>query len=342
MSEPEFTEETTPNTPVSDPAATQKVSAAPASAPRPRRWTWILGGLGLLLLLGGLGALAGYQTALMARQNEQALQSAVEAHYQYELALGDLQQGACARAKERLIYVIELMPDHPAAQSALVEASICEQSDPMAGIGDTTTEPEAEPTPDLRGADTIFNELPSRMSANDWSGTLTSLDTLRRNFADYKPIEVDGLYYVALRQRGVARILSGELEPGIFDLNRAEQIGPLDNEVTNYRQWAIWYLVGSSFWEIDWPQAVQYFSYVKDAAPSLHDLSFVSALDRYNTALVRYAEDMVDEAMRLGVQKQWCSAEERIYEANAITPLTPEQQAEADRFSQNCLEHGNE
>ncbi|MCW5875657.1 MAG: hypothetical protein KIS85_02125 [Anaerolineales bacterium] len=347
MSEPEIIEETTPSQPqadpIADPAATQQVAAVSAGAARPRRWTWILGGLGILLLLAGLGALAGYQTAVGARRHEQLLQSAVEAHYQYELALADLQVGACTRAKDRLVYVIELMPDHPGAANSLVEALMCVEGEPSGTAGvDTPVEAEPEPTPDLRGAEAIFNDIPARMAARDWSGTLILLDTLRRNFPDFQPIEVDGFYYVTLRQRGIARILSGELEPGIFDLNRAEQLGPLDNEVANYRQWAIWYLVGSSFWEIDWPQALQYFGYVKDAVPSLHDLSYMSALDRYNTALVFYGEGLVEEAARLATQRQWCTAEEKIYEANSITPLTEEQQAAADHYSQNCLDHGNE
>lgn len=310
---------------------------------RPRRWRWLLGSLAVFVVLIGLGALGGYQTGVIARQSEQGLQSAVEANFQYQLGVVDLQQGACSRAKDRFIYVIDLVPDFPGAQDALVQASIC-----ASGVTTQVTGGEAvatagpTPTPDLRGAEQIFADAQGQLAARTWDTLLPLLDTLRKNSPDFQPIEVDRMYFIGLRNRGADRIVAGDLERGIFDLNRAEQIGPLDAEVTNYRQWAVWYLVGLSFWEVDWPQAFQYFTYVAAAAPQLHDLNFISSENRLATAVVFYAESLIEEAARLAMQKQWCTAEEMIYEANGYSPLSPEVLPTATWYTEKCMLNGNE
>ncbi|MEX1248172.1 MAG: hypothetical protein WEA61_06775 [Anaerolineales bacterium] len=345
-------EDTAPRSPkesgVGDLAETQRVQlatspSAKTASPRPRRTRWILASLGLFALLGGLGAFSGWQMAVFARQDEYVRQGAVEANFQFQLGLIDLQNGACDRAKERFIYVIELIPQFPGVQDQLIQASLCSGGTPVpAGMpaADATAEPT--PTPDLRNAELIFSDAQNLLLARDWDALLPLLDTLRKNFPDFQPIEVDRMYYIVLRNRGSDRILAGDLERGIFDLNRAEQIGPLDNEVANYRQWAVWYITGQSFWEVDWPQAFYYFGLVKDAAPNLHDLNFFTAQDRWAEASVHYADFLIDEATRLASQKQWCSAESKIYEANGYSPLDAEDQATADYYTQKCIDNGDE
>ena len=325
-------EKTQRTSPTETPPLTQPI------APRPRRWRWILGGVAVFVVLLGLGALGGYQTGVFARQSEEGLQSAVEANYQYQLGVVDLEQGACERAKDRFIYVIELVPDYPGAQEKLIEASIC------ASGGTPTAEATVGPTatPDLRGAEQIFADAQGQLAARTWDTLLPALDTLRKNFPDFQPIEVDRMYYLALRNRGADRILAGDLERGIYDLNQAEQIGPLDAEAQNYRQWAVWYIVGLSFWEVDWTQAFQYFQYVAQAAPQLHDLNFITAEGRLATAVVCYAGALILEADRLAGQKQWCSAEQKMNEANGYSPLPPEVQPTATYYTDKCVLNGDE
>lgn len=319
---------------------TQKVDSTKPQT-KSKRWRWILSGLGLFVLLISLGALGGYSVALSARQAESHLQSAVEANYQYELGLVDLQNGACDRAKDRFVYVIELVPDYPGVQDALIQASLCTGATPSPdALVDATAGPT--PTPDLRGADSIFADAQGQLGAKTWDTLLPLLDTLRKNFPDYQPIEVDRMYYIAYRNRGSDRILAGDLERGIFDLNRAEQIGPVDADAQNLRQWATWYIVGASFWEVDWAQSVQYFQLVAPAAPNLHDLNFFTAQDRLAQALVGYASELIQEASQLALDKQWCTAESKIYEANGYSPLSPEVQPTATWYTEKCALNGDE
>ena len=323
------------------PAREKSITQTQPTTARPKRWRWILGGLAAFVVLLGLGVLGGYQTGLFARQSEENLQSAVEANFQFQLGLVDLEQGACARAKDRFIYVIELVPDYPGAQDQLIQASMCASGATQAAEAlQATVGPT--PTPDLRGAEQIFTEAQGLLAARTWDALLPALDTLRKNFPDFQPIEVDRMYYLAFRNRGADRILAGDLERGIYDLNQAEQIGPLDNEVQNYRLWAVWYIVGLSFWEVDWSQAVQYFQYVAASAPQLHDLNFISGESRLATAVVFYAESLIQEAVRLASQKQWCSAQQKMAEANGYSPLSPEVQPTATYLTEKCQLNGDE
>ena len=353
MSQPEHIEETMPSKPQkADRGENEQVtqplspSGAPASGPqRPKRWRWILGGLALFVVLAGLGALGGYQSAVSARQSEQDLQSAVEANYQYQLGVADLQNGDCARAKDRFVYVIQLVPDFPGAQDQLIAASVC-ASGSSAQSGDTTESgvptPGPTPTPDLRGAEAVLADARNQVAAKNWDALLPLLDTLRKNFPDYEPIQVDDMYYLGYRNRGVDRIGQGDLEPGIFDLNNAQKIGPLDNDALYWSTEAVNYLIGLSFWEVDWSKAYAYFQGVGAEAPSLHDLNFISAADRLATASVSYAQQLLEDAAHDASFKNWCTAQDKMQQSSAISPLSEENQAELDRVTQNCIENGNE
>jgi hypothetical protein len=341
VSNPEPIEATVPTTPKKETGATQKIDPAG----RPKRWRWILGGIGIFVLLLGVGAVAGYQSAIAARTAQEQLQSAVEANFQFQLGVEDLAAGLCSRARDRFVYVIELVPDYPGVQDQLIQASLCAgtgTAQPLASTPDAAAEPT--PTPDPRGAEQIYADVQGLLAGQNWDQLLPMLDTLRKNFPDFQPIEIDRIYYIAYRNRGVQRILPpvGDLERGIFDLNRAEQIGPLDGQAESVRQWAVWYIVGASFWEVDWPQAVQYFEYLVAAAPQLHDTNFFSATDRLNQAKVFYAQVLIEEAGQLAIDKQWCTASDKMGQAAAYSPLDSENQAIWDSYVEKCALNGNE
>lgn len=361
MPEAEDLEKTLPNSPkkrktkavpLAEPAAevppdlaeTQRVEIAPklAAAPKPRRrrLRWAIALVIGFIAFVGLGALGGMQAGLSARSGAERMERAVEAETQFQLALADLQSGRCDLASQRFQYVSQLNPDYPGILEQLSQALLC-------ASGTATPQPGAEagptPTPDLRGVEQAYADSLALLAAQNWDQLLLTLDTLRTNFPDYQPIEVDRMYYTALRNRGVVRILQvGDLEGGIYDLNRAAQIGPLDAEATNYRQWAISYIVGQSFWEVDWAQAIEYFQPLSVAAPSLHDLNFFTSQDRYATAAAFYSLDLVREAERLAANKLWCSAEQMMGQANGYAPLAPEVQPTADWYTEKCLLNGDE
>lgn len=353
MPEAEDLEQTIPTSPKKakskiDTAETQRVEVSPpvsdSPAPKPRsrgRMRWILGlVIGFIVILG-LGALGGMQAGIYTRQVAENREKAVEAETQFQLALVNLETGECDLARQRLEYVTELNPNFPGILDRLSQALLC-SSGAIAPEGASDTG-QPTPTPDLRGVEQAYSDAQAQMAAQNWDQLLLTLDTLRTNYPDYEPIEVDRMYYTALRNRGVARILpTGDLEGGIFDLNRAAQIGPLDSDAENYRQWAVAYIIGQSFWEIDWEQAVAYFQPLAAAAPSIHDLNFFTAQDRLAAALAGYAEDLIEQANRFARDKQWCSATDLMNQSNGYTPLSPEVQVTATYYNDKCALNGDE
>ncbi|MDA1330613.1 MAG: hypothetical protein O3B43_06080 [Chloroflexi bacterium] len=297
----------------------------------------VFGAVAGLLAFVLIGSLGGYFSAIGARQKEATLQKAVEAFTQFGLGEGDLTVGNCDIARQRFSFVIELDPTYPGAAEKLAQSMLC------AGTTGTTQEPalqaspEATPTPDPRGAEEIYNQSQGLQAAQNWGELLVNLDTLRGIYPDFEPIQVDGLYYIALRNRGTTRILAeGELESGIFDLNRAEQIGPLDTDAATYREWAILYIVAQSFWDVDWGQAVQFFSQLAVSAPNLHDTTFFTAQDRLAEAQLNYASQLIDRALFLSGAKGWCDAVQLLEEANSYSPHSPEVQPTAVWISEKC------
>ena len=70
----------------------------------------------------------------------------------------------------------------------------------------------------------------------------------------------------------------------------------------NWRDWADLYIRGASFWDVDWGQAVYYFSQLASAAPNLSDLSGWTASSRYMDALLGYGD-------WFAAKEQWCDAQ---------------------------------
>jgi hypothetical protein len=143
---------------------------------------------------------------------------------------------------------------------------------------------------------------------------------------------VDGLLYLALRYRGVNKILNeGNLENGIYDLTLANKFGPLDSEADSAREWARLYIVGLSFWDVHPEQAVYYFSQVANAAPYLRDASGWTANDRYRAALIQYGHILARKG-------NWCSAQSQYELALAIRP-DESLQGLATQAAINCAGH---
>jgi hypothetical protein len=142
-------------------------------------------------------------------------------------------------------------------------------------------------------------------------------------------VEVDGMLFLALRNRGRDKIINkADLEGGIYDLTLASRFGILDTEATGILNWSTLYITGASFWEIDWGQAAYYFSQVAPHVPNLRDGSGLTAAQRYRTALF-------NSAKLLAQQKRWCDAAAQLEIALSIASDPELEQAYAD-VAQRC------
>jgi tetratricopeptide (TPR) repeat protein len=276
----------------------------PAETPRARRrWIlWAILGVLLLALIAAGSAYAGYNSAIDQRTQYQSTLVAGEASNQYVLAQQDIALGNYDRARQRLEYIIQIDPNFPnvSDQLAFVLTQQRITASPTLAPSPTLT-----PTPDYRGRDDLFTQAQALLVGRDWTGTIDTLLLLRKNYPDYMPVKVDGMLYVALRNRGIDKIATQhDLEGGNYDLTLAERFGPLDAEARNWRDWADQYIRGASFWDVDWAQAVYYFSLLADAAPNLSDSSGWTASSRYLDALLGYGD-------WFALQGQWCDAQQQ-------------------------------
>jgi tetratricopeptide (TPR) repeat protein len=280
--------------------------------PEPKRrrrlsWFWWLL-LAIFTLIGvvAVSGLFGYWDGIRLRQEFEATQIAVVAEEYYELGLENMEARRYYVAQQQFQYVIEIDPGYPGAPDKLAEVMLIlnATATPTPAPTATPTPIPFTPTPDTRGEAEIFAQAEDFLRNEDWSAAIQTLETLRKLNPEYRTVDIDGMLYLALRQRGVQKISEGNLEGGIYDLSLAERFGILDTEADSWRTWAQYYIRGASFWEVDWAQSVYYFEQVAPMFPNMHDGSFWTASQRYKEALTNYAQWLED-------QGDWCEAEEQ-------------------------------
>ena len=282
--------------------------------------------LAALLLIAATSAFGGYLSGINERTNYEVTQVAQQVSEQYQLGLEDLEAKRYELARQRFEYVIRLDPNYPGVteQLALVLLEINTTATPTQVATPTLT-----PTPDMRGVDELFSQSQILLADGKWTEAIETLLKLRKDEPDYQTIKVDSMLYVALRNRGVDRILrEGDLEGGTYDLALAEKFGPLDVEASNMRTWADLYKTGASFWGLDWGQSVYYFGQIIVVAPNLRDNTNMTAAERYRIATIKYGD-------ALAANKEWCLAQEQ-YEAAFALGEDSSVQPTASWVTQKC------
>ena len=139
--------------------------------------------------------------------------------------------------------------------------------------------------------DGLFEYAKQATELQQWEQALKALGEVRAEFPEYKTLEVDGLYFTALRNRGVDLILNtGYHEMGLYYLGLAEQYAPLDNRAETYRTWAKIYRYADAEWGLDMNKAFEYYEVLVDICPYLTDTRGVTVLERYEIlAKIYYA-----------------------------------------------------
>ena len=262
---------------------------------------WILLGIVLMIALGVIGGVLGYNTAISARQAEYTRRSMMAAAEQYQMALADIEQGKFQNAKTRLDYVIEVDSAYPGAmetyQTVMLALYPTASPTPM-----MTATPAPTATVDTRGEEEMFQAIQQAVYSQNWEYAISMINALRDRNISYRGIEVDGLYYIALRNYGIQQINAGYLENGVYNIALAESFGPIDNQADSLRNAARAYLSGAGFWEINWNKALEYYSNAAQVMPNLMDRA--TGL----TANQRYAEASFAVAGEYTAREDYCGA----------------------------------
>lgn len=271
------------------------------------------------------GVMGGYAQAMGTRMAIQQTNDNKSMSEQFALAQKDFAEKRYENAKDRLDYILKKDQAYPGAVDLLTKLMVqmMVTPSPIPSLTPTLT-----PTPDTRAQEAIFAQAEAQLKAKDWSNLLATLDALRKSHPGYRAARVDGMYYAGLRNRGVDQILGinayaqgSNLEGGIYDLTLAERFGPLDGTADGTRTWARMYIIGASFWELDWAQAVNYFEQVAAQAPNLRDSSNITAGTRYYQALLKYGDYLVETGSR---QKDRCVALDKWETARNMSGLNEE------------------
>ncbi len=288
------------------------------------RWRSILiSVLGFILLIG-LGGFGGFKNGIGIREAAEDAILSKQASEQYTLALVDIQFGRYETAKQRLEFVINADPSFPGASQKLTEVLV------LSVIPTPTPLPTLTSTPDFSGAESAYQRAQQLILAQDWAGALGALDTIRKLDPSYKTAQVDGMYYFSLRNYGHTLITKeGNLEGGIYYLTLAERFGPLDNTSVGLREGARMYITGASFWELDWKQAVNYFSQVGAGWPSLWDGTMTASQRLYNASM-RYGDELF-------ARQDYCGAYEQYQIASGIGNLDDTAARNSNESSQICF-----
>jgi tetratricopeptide (TPR) repeat protein len=307
----EDTQKINTSTPAGKPGGdTQQIKTSrnkPLTVKKPKLWRVIVFGILTIILVAVVGGGLGYKRGIADRLNQQNEQLLSEAALQYQYGVQQMNNGNYDLARTHFEYVLNVYPDFPGLTEKYTEVMV-----KIAQSNEPTATPVFTPTPDNRDVQTLFAQASQEVQSQQWEAAVNSLEALRNADYTYHTIEVDGLYYTALRYRAIQMILNeGDLEGGLYYLSVLEKYAPLDKDAVNYAVVARLYLTGASYWDLDWSQVVNYFSQLVAAMPSLYD-GTMTAGERYYYALIYYGDQLMDDGDE-------CSAEDQYKAALAMT-----------------------
>jgi len=297
---------------------TQPIKTGAAKEPqvkKPKLWRVILTGILLVILFAAGGGMLGYRNGISDRLNKQNEQVVSEAALQFQYGVQQMNAGHYELARTHFEYVLQIYPDFPGLTEKYTEVMV-----QIAKANGPTATPVATATPDNRNVETLFAQAQQEVQGRQWAAAVSTLEALRNADYTYRTMEVDGLYFIAMRYRAVEMILNeGNLEEGLYFFSVLEKYAPLDRDAVNYSNVARLYLTGASYWDIDWKQVVSYFEQLYASMPSLYDGS-MTASERYYFAVIYYADQLVDDGDE-------CSALDYYNIALAISPTDDLQSA---------------
>jgi tetratricopeptide (TPR) repeat protein len=256
-----------------------------------------------IFLIAAAGGLLGYLSGKKSVSGVETAEARAYLEEQYQLGVADMEAGRYDLARQRFEYIILKDDTIQAAIDRYLEViEVISATESLPPLPATKT---PTPTIDPRPIEDLFDQPLALLAVGEWDQALETLAALRQADPTYRIIEVDGLIYIGLRNRGLDKIRSrGELEEGLYDFTLAEKFAPLDIEANNFRVWARYYLMGNGFWEAYPETAAYYYGLAASSAPYLKDSSGMTAFYRYWASLKQYADQFV-------AQEEWCQASQQ-------------------------------
>ncbi len=242
----------------------------------------------------GVAAAGGALAGQSERDTRATQTTTADLAVQFSLGMADLQQGNYQLAAQRFRWILERDPNHPGAAKGLSQAEqMMDQASPLAAT---------LPPSNAQNPDELFFEARQYYEQQQWENAIRRLQELQQLDPTYKEIEVREMLFNALQTLGLLYIRGDRIEEGLFLLDQAQEIRPLDDQAEGELYLASLYVEGRTYWGLSWPIAIQNFQAIYDIAPNYRDVA-----DLLWEAHNKYAEQLV-------VQGASCAAAEQ-YEA---------------------------
>jgi tetratricopeptide (TPR) repeat protein len=304
--------------PLMTPGPDPETEARPWSLPPAQTLKPILiWGLGFLLVLAISVAGSAY-FALYQGERDRTERRETLAEQHYQKGLQRLDAGEFELAIAEFEYVLKLDPHHPTAAEGVATAR--ERRDTI-----PTTTPTVEATEvytfDVGG---LYQEAFTHYEAGEWEEAIEKLTQVRVLDPAYQSGEVEKMLFNSLYNAGMALLENERFEKGVFYLDQAVALRPLDEEALYQRQLAVKYMSALSYWGVDWERCIKAFEELYATAPNYHDV-----FRRLYRAHVSYAEAWYE-------QGEMCPAELEYGKALQLMNDTSIEQKRA-QANQICL-----
>lgn len=218
--------------------------------------------LGSALLIAALGGLAAGQKE---RSLEATQTTSMELDVQFALGVEDLNTGNYSLAAQRFRWILERAPEYPGAADRLAEAEqLGAAADAVAGT--------AIPTSAAQTLDARFAEAQDLAGAQQWEVAIQRLRELEGIDPEYRRVEVQELLFQGLSTLGLQYARGERLEEGIFLLEQAQQIRPLDDQAAGELYFANLYSTVRQYWDLNWPIVIANLEAITEVLPSYRDV----------------------------------------------------------------------
>jgi len=254
------------------------------------RWVlfWVLGLLLLLTLIIGGAAYGGLYTG--ERDREQRRLDLADEHYR--AGLERLEAGEYELAIAEFEYVLELQPEHPFAEQGIAEAE---------------TRNVALPTPTSETyeivVDDLYQKAAAHYEARRWEEASAVFTQVRVLDPAYEAETVEELLFTSLYNAGMAFLEEDRFEEGVFYLDQAVALRPLDEEALTQRSLAVQYMTALGYWGVDWERCIERFENLYTIAPGYKDV-----FSRLYSAHVTYADAWYDQGEMCPAEVQYAQA----------------------------------
>ena len=247
-----------------------------------------------LATAAALGILGGVASGNSAREVQATQTATAELEMQLLLGQADLEQGRYELAAQRFRWILERIPDHPEASQGLAETERLMTS--------SASEPTLVPSVSGDPAE-IFAQAQSYFENGEWENAITRLYELQALDPTYEAITATEMLHTALVTLGLQYIRGDRIEEGMLLLDQAAEIRPLDDITEGERRLANLYVIGRTYWNIDWKITIVNFEAIYELAPNYRDVA-----ERLWEAYVRYAEQLTRAGDPCGAAEGYTAA----------------------------------